>query len=492
MLRTLAFRPIRMASLTAVVLAFVNLGEAQVSGPPSANCHVVDGKFTACPNGKTEWSDVKPLAFPATNSYLYVNQDPEHTYLYLMYDFPFRTSAIGPAESVHVSFDTVSQDSGVPALEQYDIDIFGNGQIQVSEQGKPTPPGRIAGAAGFGISPNSATPHLIAELQVPLTPGPPTDYSPDPLFWSATVPPTPPPPPPPPTCPSFLACLKTPGQIAAWNQEADAAFTQAALILSTGTAACNRPLDQLEMLVEPVYTTLGALVAAAKAAVSRAALPTAQALALDNELIGVESAATEASTAALPPPGFQSSIQRGLAPGDAPTIQDEIAMIVEFRTIQNPAISGPALTTQLVNGLVNDGIIPPGQASSIEASVLQQLVTPAGQPTISGQVVSPTLHASTSVEVDVKLTDIGTGNAVSAALTQVTLRTLSGTGSVTVNSPALPLTIGNLAVGLSTTVKLFLHVPSTVKRFSITENGTVQDILNRPFNFSTSQQVIVH
>jgi methenyltetrahydromethanopterin cyclohydrolase len=166
-------------------------------------------------------------------------------------------------------------------------------------------------------------------------------------------------------------------------------------------------------------------------------------------------------------------------------------MVVQSRTIQNPATSGPALTTHLVNGLVNDGIISAGQAASIQTSVLQQLVTPTGSPTISGRVVASSVHPSASVEVDITLTDTGTGTAASTNVTQLTLKTLTGTGSVTLNSPGLPLTIGNLAVGASTTVKLFLNVPSTVKRFTVTENGTVQDIMGRLFNFSTGQQVIV-
>ena len=166
-------------------------------------------------------------------------------------------------------------------------------------------------------------------------------------------------------------------------------------------------------------------------------------------------------------------------------------MVVQSRTIQNPATSGSALTTQLVNGLVNDGVISPGQASSIQTSVLQQLVTPTGSPTISARVVTSSVQPSASVEVDITLTDTGTGNAASTTVTQLTLKTLSGTGSVTVNSPTLPLTIGNLAVGASTTVKLFLNVPSTVKRFTVTETGAVQDIMGRLFNFSTGQQVIV-
>src|SRR5712691_6650692 len=67
---------------------------------------------------------------------------------------------------------------------------------------------------------------------------------------------------------------------------------------------------------------------------------------------------------------------RGLAPTDAPTLTDQIAMVVQFRTIQNPSISGADLTTQLVNGLVNDGVVSSGQASSIIQTVQNQLVPP--------------------------------------------------------------------------------------------------------------------
>ena len=232
-------RSIRAGLLLIFISAFVDAAVAQISGPPTTSCHSTDGKFTVCPNGQKEWSDVQPLAFPATNSYLYVNQDASHSFLYLLYDFPFRTSPIAATESVHVSFDTVSQDSGVPSLEEYDIYIFGNGTMQVLEQGQPTPPGRIMSAPGFGTSPNSATPHLMAELQVPLTPGPPTAYSPDPLFWSATVPPNPPnSPPPPDPCPTdpgktYNRCVK------AELNNAIATANDAAAVLAAGAVFCS-------------------------------------------------------------------------------------------------------------------------------------------------------------------------------------------------------------------------------------------------------------
>jgi hypothetical protein len=180
---------------------------------------------------------------------------------------------------------------------------------------------------------------------------------------------------------------------------------------------------------------------------------------------------------------------RGLASNDIPTITDEIAMVVQSRTIQNPSISGPALTNQLVTGLVNNGVIPSGDASTVESAVVQTLVTPIGPPAISGAIASPSVTASANVEVDVTLTNTGTGGAVNTTITQIVLKTLTGSGNVTLNSPALPITIGNLAVGASTTVQLFLNVPTTVKRFTITETGTVQDTLNRSLSYSTSQTV---
>ena len=202
-------RYLSVCLLSTFALGWFSSANAQVSGPPSANCHVTDGSFTTCPNDKQEWSDVIPVAFPATDSYLYVNQDAAHAFLYLMYDFPIRTTPIAATDSVHVSFFTVETEASLPVLITYDVYIMGNGQMQILQQGKPTPAGRIVSAVGFNASPNSATPHLMAELQVPLSAGPPSTYSPDPLYWSASIPPTPPPPP----CPTdpgktFNKCVK--------------------------------------------------------------------------------------------------------------------------------------------------------------------------------------------------------------------------------------------------------------------------------------------
>ena len=151
---------------TILLLAFYSTGAFSQSGTaPSANCHVTDAQFSACPNGSNEWLDVRgPVFFPASNSFLYVNQDPARQFIWLLYDFPFQKRPVGPTESVRISFDTVEADVSGAKIEHYDIDLFGDGHILVNVFGQPEDPGRIAGAVGFHDSPNSGIPHLIAEL----------------------------------------------------------------------------------------------------------------------------------------------------------------------------------------------------------------------------------------------------------------------------------------------------------------------------------------
>lgn len=251
------------AILLLLILGSVNRAQAQLSGPPTANCHITDGTFTACPNGQSEWSDVQPLAFPATNSFLYVNQDAAHSFLFLLYDLPSRTASMGPTDSVHVRFSTVEQRSSGAAFEEYDIAIFGNGQIQVVENGETISDDRIVGAAGFGPSPNSAVPHVIAELQIPLTPGSGTVYSPDPLFWSTVPPPTPTPTatptPTPDPCPTdpgktYNRCIKAELNNAQANAAEMAAATglAAGLCSSVGALACA-PLEPALLITSAVW-----------------------------------------------------------------------------------------------------------------------------------------------------------------------------------------------------------------------------------------------
>jgi hypothetical protein len=115
-----------------------------------------------------------------------------------------------------------------------------------------------------------------------------------------------------------------------------------------------------------------------------------------------------------------------------------------------------------------------------------------GTPRIAGTVTAKGRDASGNFYVDVRLANTGTGHARNLRIAQLPLRTLAGTGVVTLNtalSPGLPASLGSLDVGMATTVRLYLNVPSTVLRFSITESGPLTNVLGTAFTYSTGQAV---
>jgi hypothetical protein len=115
-----------------------------------------------------------------------------------------------------------------------------------------------------------------------------------------------------------------------------------------------------------------------------------------------------------------------------------------------------------------------------------------GTPRITGSVGGIGTDESGAIYVNVVLTNTGTGNARNLTITSLTFRTLSGTGTVTYNStsPSLPIAIGNLDVGTSVTTRVFLNVPGTATRISVTESGPVQDVLGTNYNYSTAEALV--
>jgi hypothetical protein len=130
-----------------------------------------------------------------------------------------------------------------------------------------------------------------------------------------------------------------------------------------------------------------------------------------------------------------------------------------------------------------------GNIGSANATVTVAL----GSPRISGSISGVGPDPSGATYVDVSLTNTGTGNARNLKINSLVFRTLSGTGTVTYNSalsPSLPLTLGNLDVGATVTTRLYLNVPSTVLRLSVTESGPVQDVVGTNYNYSIGQSLI--
>jgi hypothetical protein len=95
--------------------------------------------------------------------------------------------------------------------------------------------------------------------------------------------------------------------------------------------------------------------------------------------------------------------------------------------------------------------------------------------------------------VDIKATNIGTGVARNLIINSLTFKTITGTGSVTLNtalSPALPDNLGSLNVGGTATVRLYLNVPAGVTLFMITDNGTFSDVAGKTLAYAAGQAVI--
>ncbi|RFP25999.1 hypothetical protein D0T25_02105 [Duganella sp. BJB488] len=116
-----------------------------------------------------------------------------------------------------------------------------------------------------------------------------------------------------------------------------------------------------------------------------------------------------------------------------------------------------------------------------------------GRPDFTAAIVGQETVAPGMIGIDVRLTNIGVGTARDMTLSSLSLRTLAGTGTVTLNtalSPALPMITPNVDVGSFFTVRLTFNVPSTVQRFSVIENGGVTDLNGVIYAYSQAQSVI--
>jgi hypothetical protein len=121
------------------------------------------------------------------------------------------------------------------------------------------------------------------------------------------------------------------------------------------------------------------------------------------------------------------------------------------------------------------------------------VTTAVGVPRIAGTATGKGRDAAGNFYVDVRLANTGTGHARNVRIDQIPVRTLGGTGTVTLNTALmapLPMVIGSLDVGASTTVRVFLNVPATVTRLSVTESGPLANVLGTAYTYSTAQSVI--
>lgn len=126
--------------------------------------------------------------------------------------------------------------------------------------------------------------------------------------------------------------------------------------------------------------------------------------------------------------------------------------------------------------------------TTAEATTEVGASTICGRPTLYGRIITKVLVGNT-LNLSIQLTNNGSVDARSLVISQLRMRTLGGTGTVIVTSPSFPLSVGSLAAGASTTLNLTLTLPSTVTKFSIIEDGTLQGSSDSSYNFSIGQVV---
>ncbi len=115
-----------------------------------------------------------------------------------------------------------------------------------------------------------------------------------------------------------------------------------------------------------------------------------------------------------------------------------------------------------------------------------------GNPSLSGTISSQKPQSGAYL-LELRLTNSGTGLARNVRVETITLRTLTGTGTVTLVTALthLPLLVGDLSAGSSATVQIFVTFPATVSRFSMTENSTLQNAAGTTSSSSISQSIIL-
>ena len=112
-----------------------------------------------------------------------------------------------------------------------------------------------------------------------------------------------------------------------------------------------------------------------------------------------------------------------------------------------------------------------------------------GPPSLTGSAAVQSL-SGTTLTLALQITNNGTESANAIQITKLVPRVLSGAGKVSLSSPTLPITVGDLAAGASAIVTLVLNVPSTATNLALTEAGTMQDAQAKTYSYTLGQEVV--
>jgi hypothetical protein len=134
-------------------------------------------------------------------------------------------------------------------------------------------------------------------------------------------------------------------------------------------------------------------------------------------------------------------------------------------------------------------------AGNIGTATSSITVTPVatGQPKLVAEIVRSQIVNVLFRAFDIKFTNVGTGTARSVVISKFDFKTLAGIGIVLydpIHSPKLPITVGDLAPGASSTVRVVLVAPITIQKFTMTETGTFKTPSGTTQSFSLTQTIV--
>jgi uncharacterized membrane protein len=127
-------------------------------------------------------------------------------------------------------------------------------------------------------------------------------------------------------------------------------------------------------------------------------------------------------------------------------------------------------------------------SSGIQDSGNASVAVVGGTPRLTASILAQST-TGTTMTLNLQITNQGPGPGINVQISGFTARTLVGSGAVTVTAPSVPYLVSNLPVGGSAVVPLTLNVPAGVSRFSLAENGTVQDAGGNTYAYATSEVV---
>jgi hypothetical protein len=142
---------------------------------------------------------------------------------------------------------------------------------------------------------------------------------------------------------------------------------------------------------------------------------------------------------------------------------------------QPPTLNGIAITGTTVFTLGNNTVTFAFRDAAGNVGTATSVVTVVGgRPSLSIALVSVIVSGSGQQTVTLRLTNTGTGNALSVNAAPSSLRTLAGTGTVTIAS-GLPTNSPLLGPGQSLNLPILVNVPATVLRFALSLGLTTTD-----------------